>query len=86
MQSSTETPDSSRTKPSLLNIPAELRNNIYELALTSEHDIVIQVGGAKRPALLHACKQTREEATKIYFSQNDFRMSVDEATVSTLRN
>ncbi|KXS99159.1 hypothetical protein AC578_9821 [Pseudocercospora eumusae] len=59
-----------------LNLPAELRNDIYRLTLTSEEPIHLMDGklldGPGEPALLAVCKQTRHEATRIWYEENAF--------------
>ncbi|KAK4628634.1 uncharacterized protein CLAFUR5_04634 [Fulvia fulva] len=58
------------TRCRLLQLPAELRNTIYELAFTPDHheDEDVDLFEAKPPtnALLTACSQTYNEAAQIY--------------------
>ena len=67
----------------LLVMPAELRNKIYEIVLVSEGNVTISAA-TKHPALLQVCHQIREEATKIYFSQNHFLVSASDSNVAVL--
>ncbi|KAF2769771.1 hypothetical protein EJ03DRAFT_374270 [Teratosphaeria nubilosa] len=61
----------------LLNLPPELRNTIYELALLSAQPIEIPSNGRlSAPPLIQVCRQTRSEATAIYYGQNAFRCIV----------
>ncbi|KXT08509.1 hypothetical protein AC579_9220 [Pseudocercospora musae] len=59
-----------------LNLPAELRNDIYRLTLIGEGPINLMDGnlfnGPGEPALLAVCKQTREEAIRIWYEENAF--------------
>ena len=52
--------------PSLLTIPAELRNEIYRLTMISNEQIKI-TASYREPALLSVCPQIRDEATPIHY-------------------
>lgn len=57
----------------LLNLPAELRNHIFKLAVVKDHPIEIYSWVAHRKAaLLATCKQIRSEALAIYYGENTF--------------
>ena len=66
----------------LLDLAAELRNEIWRLVLVEDNTIDIGTTAPScleekppaEPALLTACKQVREEAVGIYYSENTFRM------------
>ncbi|KAK5126081.1 hypothetical protein LTR85_011436 [Meristemomyces frigidus] len=64
----------------LLNLPAELRNEIYDLALTPPADSRLDISKPKliEPGLLLACKQTRREASPLFYANN--------ALYGTIRN
>lgn len=63
-------------------LSAELRNEIYELALSFENTIFITntsdyrlKSSTKHPtALLQTCRQIRAEATKMFYANNAFRV------------
>lgn len=56
-----------------LDLPGELRNAIYELAVV-DHSGGIEIEKTlKEPALLSVCTQIRYEATAVYYEQNKFR-------------
>lgn len=62
---------------SLLSLPSELRNTIYELVLVSEKRIKIYDKANKDcrpPAVLQACHQLRHEAGAIYYGGNIFKI------------
>ena len=67
----------------LSTLPAELRNLIYEMSLTSDepiqifevHEISSEVTVWRTPALLATCRATRQEATSIYYSRNVFQIT-----------
>ena len=70
-------------KPTLLGIPAELRNEIYRLSLDIKIDenfdcegMVISEHNAALPGLLSVCRQIREEASDIFFAENVFNVEV----------
>lgn len=66
---------------SLLRLPAELRNHIYEEVLRKDNAIdVSTLETMPRPSLLRACKQIRAEANLIYFACNDFLLCVSDST------
>lgn len=62
-----------------MTIPAELRNEIYSLALIDEQVIYIRaIDGRKwkEPGLLGVSKILRQEASAIYYKQNTFEITV----------
>ncbi|CAK3936123.1 Hypothetical predicted protein [Lecanosticta acicola] len=66
-----------RSEPTcrLLNLPAELRNEIYELVLVSSGRIELTTTRPKslrEPAFLAISRQIRTEATAIYYGSNTF--------------
>lgn len=64
----------------LARLPAELRNTIYELVLSSgDRTIIHGIRGRvwKPPALLHTSRQIRNEASGIYISATTFSVSSD---------
>ncbi|KAK4544940.1 hypothetical protein LTR36_003845 [Oleoguttula mirabilis] len=62
---------SPRTKQtSFLDLPAELRNDIYHLALT--HDTVTVTDRLIEPALLSTTRQIRRETLPIFYGANTF--------------
>lgn len=60
----------------LLELPAELRNEIYGLVLCKNDRIVVSSAGYEREGLLSVCKQVRQEALKIYYYENKFVVEV----------
>ena len=65
------------TKPiSLLSVPAEIRNSIYEYALV-ERGVIQITSGLLVPALLSTCRQIRSEAYKIWLTDNNFRLAIE---------
>ena len=61
-------------KSAFFNLPAELRNRIYEFVLLQEDDEAIEIGstGVPEPSLLLTCKQIRKEGLPIYYEENTF--------------
>lgn len=55
----------------LLDLPADLRNIIYEFALV-EADFILITPDLKQPALLATCRQVRAEARLMWFWRNTF--------------
>ena len=77
MGPTTTTIDEGQTSSSLLlgKLPAEIRNQIWRLALTTPHDgsTAIDLPQAhRRGALLRTCRQIREEATSIFYCEGTF--------------
>ena len=65
----------------LLALPAELRNQIYTLALTHTEPISVdELGRMVMPGLLGVCKQIRDEAKDILYASNEFHLAVDDDT------
>lgn len=61
----------------LLSLAAELRNTIYRLVLIPPHPIdVSNLRHPSEPGLLATCKQVRREATGMYYSENEFSISM----------
>ncbi|KAK5699506.1 hypothetical protein LTR97_005634 [Elasticomyces elasticus] len=58
----------------LFRLPAELRNEIFRMALTSDTPIELRPGN--EPALLHTSNQTREETRLVYWAENDFYITI----------
>lgn len=68
----------SRLQAHLLDLPAELRNTIYRLTLTTNDAITINSNASpQRWALLRTCKTIRDEATPIFYSENTFHLPLD---------
>ncbi|RMY78732.1 hypothetical protein D0863_00526 [Hortaea werneckii] len=60
----------------LLDLPPELRNNIYTYALATDDLIQIPASGKPtRPPLLQVCQQITADATLLYYSCNKFNIS-----------
>lgn len=66
---------SKEIKPSLLGLPAELRNEIYRYALV-EGEITIGLAGLVQPGILRTCQQMRCEASGIYYQENNFTITI----------
>jgi hypothetical protein len=61
----------------LLKLPPELRNRIYESALTADSSSRNrELHTPHRPALLQVCRQLRDETRLFYFSLNRFHIIV----------
>lgn len=56
---------------SLLRLPRELRDRVFENALESNNKIWLMPND-KPPGIVTACRQTREEARSIYYESNTF--------------
>lgn len=77
----------------LLNLAPELRNRIYEYALSLSHgsdklDLNNSFRGSnpmfREPGLLTTCRQIRREALKIYFISNNFAIKVFDCDIIKL--
>ena len=58
--------------------PGELRNRIYKYALLEHEEIGITSKGPGQPSLLRVCRGIRREATGIYYSENNFKLYVED--------
>lgn len=59
----------------LLGIPPELRNHIYRYALVQDSGIQVSAQERLQPALLRTCRQTRKEASSIFYEENTFEVN-----------
>lgn len=59
-----------RTSFRFLDLPSELRNNIYEKAF--EDIVTIKGGKALAPGILLACKQVHDEAVMVFYESTTF--------------
>ena len=71
-------------KVGFLRLPPELRNRIYEYALLCP-DFITVAAGLKPPGLLQTCRQTRAEATDIWYQRNKFSIIVTSCDATLLR-
>ncbi|EME40037.1 hypothetical protein DOTSEDRAFT_107919, partial [Dothistroma septosporum NZE10] len=56
----------------LLELPAELRANIYRFALCEETKIANGQDSFQQPAILWTCRQVRQEASTNRYVENRF--------------
>lgn len=56
----------------LFRLPGELRNKIYEYALTKRHPVLVNSEGFKVPPLLLTCHAIRSEALSLFYILNTF--------------
>lgn len=63
-------------QPPLLQLPAELRNEIYKEALLSKSWIKITASGVPEPGLLRVCKQTRRECMQMFYNEGWFDIDI----------
>ncbi|KAF2773404.1 hypothetical protein EJ03DRAFT_323901 [Teratosphaeria nubilosa] len=60
----------------LLELPAEMRNDIYRLVLVKNEPVQVRAQDSSTPALLRTCRQIREEATSIFREENTFTLVI----------
>lgn len=65
----------------LFDLPPELRNRIYHLAL-KEDDFVEITSSRIPPPWLSACKQIRSEALCLWYTSNDFEARIQDCDIS----
>lgn len=65
------------TASSLLSLPPELRNRVYCHVLISEPLFANRNSISSRIAILQTCKQTEDEATGIFYTENEFSIRLD---------
>ena len=65
----------------LLNLPAELRNRIWSLALIKKGRVNEPDDTIILPPLLRTCQQIANEATQIYFANNKFTVTLTTETL-----
>lgn len=61
----------------LLDLPAELRNDIYRLAMVTDTRIELVDNSIrqKHTTLLQTCRQIRAEATAMFYAENRFKLT-----------
>lgn len=72
---------------SLLDLPAELRNQIYHYVVVDPERISIDLSNldgpnTKQPALTKVCRQVRAEAITIYYLDNKFNLTIPATMVN----
>jgi hypothetical protein len=66
-----------------LDLPAEIRNSIYELALHSKKTIIVD-RKLELPPLLASSPQIQDEASSIWYHDNEFRAPIKNCNASAL--
>ena len=56
----------------LVELPPELRNKVYRYVLLSEGPVHVGATGFMEPPLLMTAKQIRQEASSIFYKENEF--------------
>lgn len=56
----------------LFRLPGELRNKIYEYALTNDQPVLVNSEGFEVPTLLSTCHAIRSEAMSLFYLHNTF--------------
>ena len=72
----------------LLQLPAELREHIYEYTILSEDRTLVSSDGTDRqpiPPLLQICSQIRTEALKLYFSESTFAIALEDLSTAAFK-
>lgn len=62
----------------LLDLPPELRNEIYRYTLHASDWLVVDGRMPEEPGLLSACRQIRTEASPIYYFENWFHIWIND--------
>ena len=64
----------------LLGLPPEVRNRIFQYALIEEEEEEIELSAntPTLPALLTVCKQIRSETIFLYYTMNNFYLTIDD--------
>lgn len=73
--------------PVFLDLPPEIRNNIYEHALVEKEPIALDQEQGTYPAipgLLSVCRQIRNEASAIWYMSNDFVFVIEQCDARLL--
>lgn len=61
---------STEPKKGFLDLPSELRNQIYRLVLLEEDEITLKKNGFTEAPLLLACRRVRKETIAIFYLEN----------------
>lgn len=81
----TRTPKSNKvTSPfRFLDLPPEIRNLVYAIALRS-HGIIIVDEKLELPALLTSCQEIHSEASSIWYRDNTFKAAIEDCDANAL--
>ncbi|KAK5733829.1 hypothetical protein LTR17_009381 [Elasticomyces elasticus] len=60
----------------LLDLPPELRNQIWRYVLHEQNAIPVSSAASQQPALLRTCRQITRETRGIFYNENTFRITV----------
>lgn len=60
----------------LLELPAEIRNQIFTYAVVQEEWVIIREDDCSKPTLLETCRQLRKEAEPIFYKHNTFAVRI----------
>ena len=70
--------------PGFLDLPPEIRNRVYELALFDGNGAVAIDATWRPPPLLSTCKQIRNETLCMVYTCNEFAFTITNCNVSVL--
>ncbi|KAK5716898.1 hypothetical protein LTR17_016270 [Elasticomyces elasticus] len=65
-----------KTRLRLLDLPPELRNQIWRYVLHEQNAIPVSSAASQQPALLRTCHQITNETRGIFHNENTFRITV----------
>ncbi|KAK4954953.1 hypothetical protein LTR10_007145 [Elasticomyces elasticus] len=65
-----------KTRLRLLDLPPELRNQIWRYVLHEQNAIPVSSSASQQPALLRTCHQITRETRGIFHNENTFRITV----------
>lgn len=68
----------------LLQLPPELRNQVYRHAIINPQAIAVSSSGFEVPALFTTCKQFRNETIALFYTENTFAVAVKDYDFSLL--
>ena len=69
----------------LFDLTAEIRNSIYELVLQTKGTIIVD-RKLELPPLLASCDQIQDEASSIWYRDNEFRAPIKDCNASALND
>ncbi|KAK4903422.1 hypothetical protein LTR27_000353 [Elasticomyces elasticus] len=85
LRTTLQRPSQRRTGCPLLDLPPQLRNQIWSYVLHEQHSVPVSSATSQQPALLRTSRQIRNETRGIFLHENTFRIIVTDLKMTVPR-